>query len=127
MAGIAIDLPFLNRNQGNIKAAKRMIDFSQASQKSIEALVEENVTRSLQKAIDQDKLFKSIDPAFSTEFEYLKNEVLSNYQKRNIGLLDFLDFYDSYKQNALQLNSIEYNRVQALEDINFYTGTNFFN
>ena len=104
-----------------------MIEYSVASQKGVEAMVEENVTRSLQKAIDEDKLFKSIDPTFNTEFETLKNEVLSNYQKRNIGLLDFLDFYDSYKQNALQLNSIEYNRVQALEDINFYTGTTFFN
>jgi len=127
VGGLAIDLPFFNRNQGNIKSAKQMIEYSVASQKGVEAMVEENVTRSLQKAIDEDKLFKSIDPTFNTEFETLKNEVLSNYQKRNIGLLDFLDFYDSYKQNALQLNSIEYNRVQALEDINFYTGTTFFN
>lgn len=127
MAGVAIDLPFFNRNRGNIKSAKRMIDVSQASQKSVEATVEENVTRALQKAVDQDKLYKSIDPAFAGDFEHLKNEVLTNYQKRNISLLDFLDFYDSYKQNALQLNTIQYNRVQALEDLNFYTGTNFFN
>jgi len=125
--GIGIDLPLFNRNQGNIKAAKQLIDYSLASQKSVEAMVEENVTRSLQKAIDQDRLYKSIDPTFNAEFETLKNEVLSNYQKRNISLLDFLDFYDSYKQNALQLNAIKYNRVQALEDINFFTGTTFFN
>jgi len=127
MAGVSIDLPFFNRNQGNIKSAKRMIDVTEATQKSVEATVEENVTRSLQKAIAEDNLYKGIDPSFTSEFEYLKNQVLINYQKRNIGLLDFLDFYDSYKQNALQLNSIQYNRVQALEDINFYTGTNFFN
>jgi cobalt-zinc-cadmium efflux system outer membrane protein len=127
MAGVSIDIPIFNRNQGNIKSALRLIDSSVAFQKSVEATVEENVTRALQKAVAQDKLYKSIDPAFSAEFEYLKNQVLINYQKRNIGLLDFLDFYDSYKQNALQLNTIQYNRVQALEDINFYTGTNFFN
>ncbi len=125
--GIGIDLPLFSRNQGNIKAAKQLIEYSLASQKGVEAMVEENVTRSLQKAIAQDRLYKSIDPTFNAEFETLKKEVLGNYQKRNISLLDFLDFYDSYKQNALQLNAIKYNRVQALEDINFFTGTTFFN
>jgi len=125
--GAAIDLPFFNRNQGNIKSAKAMIDYSAATQKSTQASVQENVSRALQKAYSQDKLYKNIDPAFSDDFDRLANEVLINYEKRNIGLLDFLDFYDSYKQNILQINSIKYNRVQSFEDINFYTGTNFFN
>ena len=125
--GAAIDLPFFNRNQGNIKSAKAMIDYSNASQKSTQATVDENVARSLQKAFTQDKLYKNIDPKFSDDFDRLMHEVLLNYQRRNISILDFLDFYDSYKQNALQINSIKFNRASAFEDINFYTGTNFFN
>jgi cobalt-zinc-cadmium efflux system outer membrane protein len=125
--GASIDLPFFNRNQGNIKSARAMIDYSNASQKSTEATVELNVTRSLEKAISQDKLFQHIDPKFSGDFQRLMLAVLENYQKRNISILEFLDFYDSYKQNILQINTIQYNRVGAFEDINFYTGTNFFN
>jgi len=126
-AGIAIDLPVFNRNQGNIKSAKYMIDYNLASQKSTEATVEEQIERALQKAYDNDKLFQNIDNKFTKDFDRLLNEVFINYEKRNIGLLDFLDFYDSYKQNTLQINSIQYSRVQSFEDINFYTGTNFFN
>jgi cobalt-zinc-cadmium efflux system outer membrane protein len=125
--GASIDLPFFNRNQGNIKSAKAMIDYSNASQKSTQATVEQNVARALQKAFTQDKLYKNIDPKFLNDFDRLMHEVLINYQKRNINLIDFLDFYDSYKQNALQINSIKFNRTSAFEDINFYTGTNFFN
>jgi outer membrane protein, heavy metal efflux system len=125
--GASIDLPVFNRNQGNIKSAKLMINVNEATQKSTLATVEENVTRSLQKAFAQQKLLLRIDPKFSGDFERLMNEVLINYQKRNIGLLDFLDFYDSYKQNTLQINQIQFNRISAFEDINFYTGTNFFN
>ncbi len=125
--GASIDLPFFNRNQGNIKSARAMIDFGNTTVKSTLATVEENVTMSLQKAFLQDKLFRTIDRSFSTDFERLMHEVLNNYQKRNISLLEFLDFYDSYKQNILQLNSIQFNRVSAFEDLNFYTGTNFFN
>ena len=126
-AGIAIDLPFFNRNQGNIKSAKSMIDYNIASQKSTEATVEEQIARALQKTFDNDRLYQNIDPKFTKDFDRLLNEVILNYEKRNIGLLDFLDFYDSYKQNTLQINSIKYNRVQSFEDLNFYTGTNFFN
>jgi outer membrane protein, heavy metal efflux system len=124
--GVSMDLPFFNRNQGNIKSAKAQIANTDALQKNTEATVEENVSRSLEKAFAQNKLYQSIDPSFYGDFERLMHEVLINYQKRNIGLLDFLDFYDSYKQNVLQINSIKYNRVQAFEDLNFYTGTEFF-
>ena len=127
MAGFAIDLPFFNRNQGNIKAAKISIDAANASQKSVVASVEENVSRALQKAIDQDKLLKDIDPTFSNDLDRLMKEILINYQKRNISILEFLDFYDAYKQNILQINSIQFNRVSAFEDLNFFTANNFFN
>jgi cobalt-zinc-cadmium efflux system outer membrane protein len=125
--GASIDLPVFNRNQGNIKSAKSTIAVNEATQRSTQATVEENVSRSLQKAFAEQKLLQTIDPKFTGDFQRLMNEVLINYQKRNIGLLDFLDFYDSYKQNVLQVNSIQYNRVQAFEDLNYYTGTNFFN
>jgi cobalt-zinc-cadmium efflux system outer membrane protein len=85
------------------------------------------VTRALQKAFDEQKLMHTIDPKFFGDFERLMGQVLLNYQKRNISILDFLDFYDSYKQNTLQVNTIQFNRISAFEDINYYTGTNFFN
>lgn len=125
--GASIDLPFFNRNQGNIKSAKAQIASSTATQRSTQATVEENVAVSLQKAFAQHKLYQTIDPKFYTDFQRLLHEVLVNYQKRNISILDFLDFYDSFKDNTLQLNSIQFNRISAFEDINYYTGTNFFN
>jgi outer membrane protein, heavy metal efflux system len=125
--GASIDLPFFNRNQGNIKSAKAQIAGSMASQRSTQATVEENVANALQKAFAQQKLFQTIDPKFYADFQRLLHEVVSNYQKRNISILEFLDFYDSYKANTLQSNTIQFNRVSAFEDINYYTGTNFFN
>lgn len=125
--GASIDLPFFNRNQGNIRNAKIQISSSEVTQRSTQATVDENVTTSLQKAFAQEKLFRTVDPKFFMDFQRLMHEMLLNYEKRNISILEFLDFYDSYKQNTLQLNTIGFNRVSAFEDINYYTGTNFFN
>jgi len=123
--GFGIDLPFLNRNQGNIKSAKAQIKFNQANFEATRASVDEQIYSTLGKVIESDKLLKSRDAGFEKDFSKLLGEVLKNYQVRNIGLLEFLDFYDSYKQNTLQINSIKFNRISAFEDLNFYTGIDY--
>jgi cobalt-zinc-cadmium efflux system outer membrane protein len=124
--GAAIDLPFFNRNKGNILTAKIMTDVSNALQQSTEATVQENVSHALEKAFANDKMFRTIDPKFLKDFDHMLHEVLTNYEKRNLTLLDFLDFYESYKNNILSSNNIQFNRLSAFEEINFYTGTEFF-
>ena len=123
--GFAIDLPVLNRNQGNIKSAKSMIKFNEASYESTRASVNEQIYNALLKAMGNEKLLKSRDNSFESDFTRLLSELLKNYQVRNISLLDFLDFYDSYKQNTLQINAINYNRVSAFLDLNFYSGIDY--
>ncbi len=56
--GAAIDLPFFNRNKGNILSAKLNTDAYTALQQSTEATVQENVFRSLQKAFSNDKMYE---------------------------------------------------------------------
>ena len=124
--GAAIDLPFFNRNKGNIQTAKINTDASNALQLSTEATVQENVSHALEKAFANDKLYRTIDSKFLADFDHMLFEVLSNYQKRNLTLLDFLDFYASYKDNILSSNGIQLNRLNAFEDINYFTGTEFF-
>jgi len=125
--GLGIDIPIFNRNQGNIKSARINIDMNKTQLTLTQKTLEEQVTRGLQKAIDADKLYKQIDPAFAGRFDRLAAAMLENYKNRLVRLLDFLTFYDSYKTNVVQLNTILYNRVNAMENINFFTGTNFFN
>ena len=74
-----------------------------------------------------EKLSNSFDPKFRSDFTHLIQEVVKNYEVRNIGLIEFLYLYDSYKVNAIQLNNIQLSRVMALEQLNYVTGTPFFN
>jgi outer membrane protein, heavy metal efflux system len=124
--GAAIDLPFFNRNKGNIQAAKITTDANSALQQSTEATVQENVSHALEKAFANDKMYRTIDPKFLKDFDHMLHEVLINYEKRNLTLLDFLDFYSSYKDNILSSNNIQFNRISSFEDINYYTGTEFY-
>jgi outer membrane protein, heavy metal efflux system len=124
---LGFDIPIFNRNQGNIKNAHILLDYSNINLQLTQKTVEEQVFRGMQKAIDADKLYKGIDTSFATTFDTLATAMMENYLKRNVSLLTFLTFYDSYKQNVVQLNTILYNKVYALENINFLTGSNLFN
>jgi cobalt-zinc-cadmium efflux system outer membrane protein len=126
-AGVEFNLPFLNRNQGGIKQARIAIDQSKVQFQNQQNLVESDVATGYKNAVRVEKLYNGFDPQFKTDFTKLIHEVLVNYQKRNLGLLEFLDYYDSYKTNVVQLNSILLNRITALEQLNYVTGTPFFN
>lgn len=124
---LGFNIPLFNRNQGNIKGYKSLIGQSDLQVQSAEKTVTEEVYRGLEKAQDADKLYQSLDKTFTGEFSQLAKAIYENYVKRNISLLDFLNFYDSYKTYTVQINYILQNRATALENINFLTGTNFFN
>ncbi|HEU5054654.1 MAG TPA: hypothetical protein VFT78_16180 [Hanamia sp.] len=71
-------------------------------------------------------MLQSFDPNFEEDNRKMMEQVALNYQKKNITLLQFLDFYDSYKQNVLQLNELKFNKMNALEHLNFSTGKLIF-
>lgn len=124
--GVAMSLPFFNRNQGNIRAAHSQIKLAQANEDIASQSITENVYRAYQKAMNVQQLLQNIDPNLSADFKDMELKVLDNYKKRNIGILDFLDFYDSYKDQVLETNQLKYNKAQALQDLNFYTASRFF-
>ena len=125
--GVGFDIPFFNRNQGNIKQARAMVESSKLELTGVQDELENQVENSYAGALRAENLLNSIDTKFDTDFNKLINEVTVNYEKRNISLLEFIDFYDSYKQNVLQLNNLKYNRISQLEQLNYTTGTQFFN
>lgn len=125
--GISIPIPLFNRNQGAIKQAKIAVESSKLGVTQQQEQIESDLDNAYQGAFRLEQLVNSFDPKFSADFNHLIAEVFKNYQKRNISLLEFLDFYDSYKTNTLQLNSLQLNRINSLEQLNFVTGTPFFN
>ena len=125
--GIAFSLPFFNRNQGGIQQARIAIDQSKVQFQNQQNQVESDVATNYKGALRLEKLYNSFDPQFKDDFNHLIQEVSKNYEKRNISMLEFLDFYDSYKTNTLQLNTLQLNRITSLEQLNYVTGTPFFN
>jgi outer membrane protein, heavy metal efflux system len=118
----AIDLPFFNRNQGNIKAAKISIEQGKTQLEQQRLTVENDVQKAYIKMLTTHKMLQSFDPAFRSQFQRLMDGVTENFLKRNISLIDFTDFVESYKNNVLQMNQLQNDRMQAIEALNFSVG-----
>ncbi|MDR3706424.1 MAG: TolC family protein [Paludibacteraceae bacterium] len=120
--GLQFDLPVFNRNQGNIKSAKLNVESSRYKVQSAEEQVRADVMQAYAGAYETDKVYRRFDTKFMSDLEGLNGEMMKNYLKKNISLIEFLDYYDAYKQNAVQLNNLLYNRANSFETINYSVG-----
>jgi cobalt-zinc-cadmium efflux system outer membrane protein len=124
--GLSIPLPLFNRNQGEIKKAKIAIDAGKNQLDQQEATLENEVSNSYKTALRTENLYNSFDRNFNTDFDKLITEVVKNFKSRNISLIEFMDFYDSYRQSTLQMNDLRFQRMIAKEEINYVTGSTIF-
>lgn len=124
--GLKIPIPLFSRNQGEIKKAQIGIAAADMNIKKQEALLENEVHNSYKTALRNEKLYEEIDPAFSADFNTLISGLIQNFKARNVSLIEFLDLYDAYKENMLQLNKLQFERMSTRAELNYVTGSNIF-
>jgi cobalt-zinc-cadmium efflux system outer membrane protein len=120
---LAMPIPLFNRNQGNIKQAESRTGQSKTQLRQAEEQLAYEVMQRYTDALNAESLYEGIDQEFDDQFHHLIEEVQKNFVRRNISLLEFIDFYDSYKETIISLHQIRYNRYHALEQLNFVSGT----
>ncbi len=120
---VSVDLPFFNRNQGNIKVSEYLLAANQRLAEAARAKAEREVLTAFRKAVDLDAAFRGIDRRFADEYDRLVAGTSANYRQRNISIIQYTDFFDSYRQTMQQLNQLANGRVEAIEALNFAVGT----
>ena len=118
---LGIAVPVFNRNQGNIQAAKAQINQAQAQAAQQQLTVRRDVHEAYQVAQRQDELYQHTSRD-TTPFSRLIDNIEQGYTKRLISIVEYLDFYEAYKNNVLQLNTLRANRMRAFESINLAVG-----
>ena len=125
--GLSVSLPIFNRNQGNIRAAKISVAQKAHKEEYARRHAENELFTSyarLEKAI---QLYRSSNYGLEKDFALIIEGVNLNFQKRNISLLEFIDYYETYKTTCLQLYQTQKEVLLALEEVNTVTGSHVFN
>lgn len=120
--GIDLPLPFFNRNQGNIKAAKLNIQTEQAQMNGLELQMKSEIARALQEYKQASEFNTNIQQNFYTKHDELFANMIKSYKEHQISLIEFLDFFDSYKEVKLKILDHQYNLYSAIAQINYATG-----
>jgi len=115
---VAIPLPLWNKNKGNIKYAQTILEQSKVEKQNFELQLQTEITSAWTKWDESRQNYSVIKPTVNSDFEAVYNGMLTNFQKRNVSLLEFTDFMESYNQAIIQLNELKKKVVIAGEELN---------
>lgn len=123
---VGLPLPVFNRNRGNIASTRALVLQSQSAAKDAEQRVQTEVSSAYLKALASEQLTTNQDPAFLADFDTLFSGVVQNYQKRNLSLLEFSDFFERYRQGKLDALQREYLLAVTRAELNYVIGKQLY-
>ncbi|WP_083572282.1 TolC family protein [Flavobacterium johnsoniae] len=115
---VGIPLPLWNKNKGNIKNAQAVLAQSKVEKQNFNLQLETEITSAWNKWDESRKNYAVIKPTVNSDFEAVYNGILTNFQKRNISLLEFTDFMESYNQANIQVNELKKKLALSGEELN---------
>jgi cobalt-zinc-cadmium efflux system outer membrane protein len=86
---------------------------------------------SIQNALNKFYLTKELsgkqEQAFYQDYGFLFNNITESYRQRQISLIEFIDFFDAYRDAELNHLSQDYNLHVSIEEINYLAGKDLIN
>ncbi|QEM09702.1 MULTISPECIES: TolC family protein [Mucilaginibacter] len=120
---IGLPIPLFNRNQGNIKSAQYNIKSQESTLKQSEFQLKNDVVAAVNQYKLNQQLFSNQQITFNEQYDKLFGAMLKSFQQRQISLVEFVDFFDTYKDTKLKILQQKYNLQKAIADLNFAVGT----
>ncbi|MUV03331.1 TolC family protein [Flavobacterium rakeshii] len=120
--GFAIDLPFFNRNQGNIKAAKHAIEQSNLIKEQTFNSAQAEIVQAYSNFTNARQLYESIDNGYDKDLDMILESHLKNFSDRNISLLVYLDYVEAYIKNKEIILTSKKQLNERLEELRYTSG-----
>jgi len=120
--GIGFQLPAFNRNQGNIKASEARLKERLIDEQYYKLNVQQDVLKAYQVLLETVKLYKSTDRSMVDKFPAIMKGLSENYMNRNISVVEFIDYYESFKDNMVRMNQTLNAFYNSIENLNYEVG-----
>jgi len=124
--GVAMPLPITNQNRGNIlhaKASLQTVNYM-LSERRNEIITEvyaahQNMIRSIEE-------YQMSAYLYDSNFERILISVNENFKRRNMSILEFLDFLESYNEGLKEIERIKNQIAVNAAQINYVTATKVY-
>ncbi len=122
-AGLSIPLPFWNRNQGNIKAARWQKKSAEIAQQQTTVEISAEVREAYTNMLRSITEYKKTNSYFTEDFEAVAQGVTDNFRKRNISIIEFVDFFEAYNESVAETQRVNIQLATGAELINYVTAS----
>ena len=125
-ATFGIPLNLWNRNKGNIQFAQVILQQSQADKKNLTQRLQTEIATNLNRWNEAKINYQQLPTTTIADFDEVYKGILLNFQKRNVSILEFTDFMESYNTMSLQLNELKKRVALTAEELNSVLNYNVF-
>ncbi|TGN19513.1 TolC family protein [Leptospira idonii] len=117
-----LNVPIFDRNQGNIKAAEKAIQVRKQELKNRILEVENEVAIAYQAARIKDALYRRFIDTYIKDYANLSLDMIMSYEKKYITILEFADFFETYRSSVVEMLKLQTDRMEAIESVNYSVG-----
>lgn len=124
--GFSMPLPVWNRNQGTIRAADFGVQEMQYRILQLENEVQVEIQNAYAFYSNTLHEFQKATELYNADFELALRSMTENFQKRNISLIEFIDFFESYNEALTEITRLKAQLVSSAEELNLLVGKDIY-
>jgi cobalt-zinc-cadmium efflux system outer membrane protein len=117
-----MNLPFFDRNQGNIRATQINIQQSQTLIEHKQLEVRNEVIQAMQNYALAYSFNREITDEFLADLDEILESYNRNFINKNIGIVEFLDFLEAYRENRHTILEAQKNVKISFEELQYAVG-----
>lgn len=119
--GVSIPLPLWNRNKGNIRAAAYDQQAAELYIEQKRAEIQAEVTGAAEQMRTGIDEYVRANQIFTSDFDEVFRGMNENFARRNISILEFVDFFEAYNESLADYQKIRTQLALQAEQINYVT------
>lgn len=120
--GLSVDLPIFDRNKGNIQEAQLEIQKSKNETRKNQLKSENEIVAVFKNYIRTQQVSEEIDDAYESTLDGLLVSHEKNFRLRNISMLEYMDFLDTYIGNKMIILDTKKELNQYYENLQYVVG-----
>jgi cobalt-zinc-cadmium efflux system outer membrane protein len=125
-AGIAIQLPLWNRNKGNIKASQFKLKEAEYNLRAMQNEITSSLQNHYAFYLQTVSEYRKAIALYNQDFEITVKGMTQNFQKKNVSIVEFIDFFEAYNEVLTELARIRTQLVLSAEQLNLLIGKDVY-
>ncbi|MEP7257498.1 MAG: TolC family protein [Flavitalea sp.] len=119
--GLALSapLPLFNKNKANIAAAQFTYKQSGVVEQQAKTQVNKEVLWAWRKLINATSMLSNDNALMQDNYETLMKNMIDSYRQRQVSLIEFIDFFDAYKETRVKQWLQVTNQRNAAAELNY--------